>query len=291
MAVVVGLASCDKKTGQLETTPTGLKYMFHKGDTTGKKANVGDIISLQMIVRNHKDSIIGRIPQPPDTVLQIPLRAPTYKGSLEEGFALLSAGDSVTFFVNVDSMAKQMGGQPLPVFLKTGTDIKYSIRVDKIQTQDEAKKELEGLAGKQKALDAKLIADYIAKNNLTNVQNTPSGLNYIITQPGTGKQALTSSVVSVKYTGKLLDGSIFDSSDKHGGTPVEFPLNQVIPGWTEGIALLKEGSKATLIIPSGMAYGQQAGPVPKNSVLVFDVELVQVKEAPTQQAAPGPGGM
>jgi FKBP-type peptidyl-prolyl cis-trans isomerase len=286
-AVVAGLASCDK-TGKMETTPSGLKYIFHKRDEKGKKAKEGDILTMHIVFKNSKDSVLRSTFAEPEP-LRVPLQKPPFKGSLEEGLALVSPGDSVTFYVKADSLFNPAMGQPMPPFIPKGSDISFTVKVSNIQTSSEVQKEMANMSVKQKETDAKAITDYVSKNNLGNVQKTASGLHYVITQPGTGKQATPMSTVSVKYTGKLLDGTVFDSSERQGGKPVEFPLNQVIPGWTEGIALLKEGSKATLIIPSEMAYGPQGRPgIPKNSVLVFDVELIQVKEGAA--AGPGQGG-
>ena len=110
------------------------------------------------------------------------------------------------------------------------------------------------------------------------IKTTASGLQYLVTKEGTGKQPAATSIVKVHYTGKLVDGTVFDSSVERG-EPIEFPLNQVIPGWTEGLQLMKEGGKATLYIPSKLGYGEQGvpGTIPPHSTLIFDVELIEVK--------------
>ena len=109
---------------------------------------------------------------------------------------------------------------------------------------------------------------------------TQSGLEYIEIEAGTGAQATAGKTVSVHYTGKFQDGKVFDSSIPRG-EPLEFPLGKgnVIRGWDEGIALMKVGGKAQLVIPPHLAYGERGagGVIPPNSTLVFDVELVAVK--------------
>lgn len=115
--------------------------------------------------------------------------------------------------------------------------------------------------------------------NYPDAKATGSGLHYIMENEGKGKQAVAGKSVSVHYTGKLTDGTKFDSSYDRD-QPISFPLGQgqVIKGWDEGIALLKEGGKAKLIIPPYLGYGPRAvSIIPANSILIFDVELVSVQ--------------
>ena len=108
---------------------------------------------------------------------------------------------------------------------------------------------------------------------------TASGLEYIEVEVGTGAQAEAGRTVSVHYTGKLQDGTVFDSSVSRG-VPIEFPLGagRVIKGWDEGIALMKVGGKAQLVIPPDLAYGERGtgGVIPPNTVLQFEVELLAI---------------
>lgn len=110
-------------------------------------------------------------------------------------------------------------------------------------------------------------------------QTTPSGLHYIVLQEGSGAKPTATSTVKVHYTGTLTDGKVFDSSVQRG-EPIEFPLNRVIPGWTEGLQLMKEGAKYKFFIPYNLAYGERAmGPIPSKSDLIFEVELLKVTDA------------
>jgi len=123
-------------------------------------------------------------------------------------------------------------------------------------------------------------AAYLAENaKKDGVTTTTSGLQYEVLTQGEGKSpASETSTVKVHYKGTLLDGTEFDSSYSRG-EPATFPLNRVIPGWTEGVQLMKEGAKYRFTIPSGLAYGERAtGKITPNSTLIFDVELLEVIE-------------
>jgi FKBP-type peptidyl-prolyl cis-trans isomerase len=111
------------------------------------------------------------------------------------------------------------------------------------------------------------------------VKTTASGLQYKVDKEGTGKSPTATDTVKVHYKGTLLDGKEFDSSYKRN-EPIEFPLNRVIKGWTEGVQLMKEGGKMTLYIPSKLAYGPSGtpgGPIGPDETLIFEIELLQVK--------------
>ncbi len=110
-------------------------------------------------------------------------------------------------------------------------------------------------------------------------KTTLSGLKYIVIKEGTGNKPVATSNVKVHYAGTLVDGTEFDSSIKRG-TPIDFNLNQVIPGWTQGLQLMTEGSKYKFYIPSKLAYGERAmgGVIPANSDLIFDVELIAINK-------------
>ncbi|MEZ8739244.1 FKBP-type peptidyl-prolyl cis-trans isomerase [Photobacterium swingsii] len=109
------------------------------------------------------------------------------------------------------------------------------------------------------------------------VHTTASGLQYQVLQAGTGTvHPKASDKVTVHYHGTLLDGSVFDSSVDRG-QPIDFGLNQVIAGWTEGVQLMVEGEKTRFFIPANLAYGNRAiGSIPPGSVLIFDVELIKI---------------
>ena len=121
---------------------------------------------------------------------------------------------------------------------------------------------------------------YLAENKKKEgVQVTASGIQYEVLKAGSGKQPKATDTVVVHYRGTLIDGSEFDSSYKRG-QPIDFPLNRVIPGWTEGVQLMQEGAKYRFVIPSALAYGPRGtpgGPIGPDATLIFEVELLKVQ--------------
>lgn len=141
----------------------------------------------------------------------------------------------------------------------------------------ESVKELAAKKNEEKAAKMAAAAELV-KKEFTNT--TPSGLKYIVIKEGSGKMPSSPATnVTVHYTGKFLDGKVFDSSVERG-QPIDFNLNQVIPGWTEGVQLMKEGAQYKFYIPYQLAYGEKGypGAIPPMSDLIFEVELIKVNE-------------
>ena len=136
---------------------------------------------------------------------------------------------------------------------------------------EKQKKQAELEAQKQKEAKEKAMIEF------ANAATTASGLKYIVLKEGTGNKPVATSNVKVHYTGMFLDGKVFDSSVQRGET-IDFGLNQVIKGWTEGVQLMPEGSKYKFYIPSNLAYGERGagGVIPPNTDLIFEVELIKI---------------
>jgi FKBP-type peptidyl-prolyl cis-trans isomerase len=168
-----------------------------------------------------------------------------------------------------------------------GKDAPYDL--DKIGPQMDAfmQKKQEGFLLKLRSQNLGASKAFFEKLKATNknVVELPSGLRYEIVQPGSGAVPTPTDTVKVHYTGKLLDETVFDSSVQR--EPVEFQLNKVIPGWTEGLQKISKGGKIRLYIPAHLAYGDNGQQnIPPGAALIFDIELLDVKATPPAAVAP-----
>lgn len=295
-AMLVGLASCNKSEFDGYTkAENGLHYQFFTQDENGVKAAEGDGVSISIIYalkRPTTDSVLfdSKLNSEDGSgVIRYILPKSSFLGSLEDAITMMSKNDSAAFIISADSFfLKTNKMQALPPFVKPGDHLKVTVKMVEIKTKKELdenqKKQEAEIAALEGAEKPKLDA-YLAANKITNAP-TASGLIFIETQKGKGKDhPKATDEVTVHYTGTLLDGTKFDSSVDRG-EPATFPLDRVIPGWTEAIQLMTKGSKAKLIIPSNIGYGPRGagGQIPPFSSLIFDVELIDFKAA-----APQPG--
>lgn len=284
VGITIFAAACNQYRTQV--TENGLKYQIFEHDDKARKAKLGDIMTFHFVLKNGSDSTLRDtykegIPQ------KMVLQAPQYKGSFEEGLALLATGDSAKISISADTLyAKIM--QPMPPMIKKGSELTFVVKVVSVLTTEEFQKEQSQAGEKQKTIDAKVIEEYLAKNNLKGkAQKTVSGLYYIPQVEGTGPNPAPGDNIKAHYTGKLLDEKEFDSSKGKDPLQLTIGAGMVIPGWEEGLTMMKKGSKGILLIPSGLAYGPETnGPIPGNSVLKFDMELVDVIKGAGKPAAP-----
>ncbi len=286
---VVALAACQNQNNDdFNVTDNGLKYKFHTSNPDAPQLTSGEIATFDILYKTDSGKVLFNSKDNPQE-FKIKVDSAIYKGDVTEGFLMMHVGDSATFVTSADSFFTYLMNAPLPPEIPQGSNLTFEVKLLKTQTLEELQKEqMEQMQQAQNEEQEKLNA-YLSENNIT-TEPTQSGLYYIEETKGNGKQAEPGKKVKVHYTGTLLDGTKFDSSLDRG-EPIEFVLGvgQVIPGWDEGISYMKEGGKAKLIIPSHLAYGgRPTGPIPAFSTLIFEVELVEVGDAPqAAQTAPG----
>ncbi len=275
---------------------SGLHYKFFKqNEADTNKAKLGDGVVFGYVIKTEiTDSLVvdsKTQSQDGSGYTRFLLQKNSFKGSLEDGMKLMAKGDSASFIIPADSFfLKTMDMNELPKSIAKGSFLRATIVMKDIlsakQIKENQAKQMEEQQAKMKEAEGKektTFDAYIAENKIT-AKPTESGLIFVETKKGNGKHPKVTDEVTVHYTGTLMDGTKFDSSLDRG-EPAKFPLNQVIPGWTEGIQLMSKGSKCKLIIPSKIGYGPQGagGKIPPFAPLVFEVELLDFKDAPPLQ--------
>lgn len=286
-------ASCN---GGFKKGDAGLLYNIHtsKGAPHIKE---GDYVSLNMVIKTDGDSVLSNSYDAGHPIL-MPMQKLQSKGDIMAGIEMLGEGDSATFKISTDSIFK--GGVQRPPNLK-GKYLVFQVAVAKVIAkgalteqifQDRVRAYIKTLTDGMKAAEPAKIKKYIADHNLK-VTTTPSGLNYVITQPGTGPTLAVHDTAVVNYTGRLPSGKIFETSVKEVAVkekqpiepgrqyaPIRIPVGEarVIPGWDEGLQLMNKGSKITLVIPSDIAYKDQGagnviGPY---TPIIFEMELIDI---------------
>lgn len=264
-----------------KSTKKGVRYNFHIQNKEGRKIKTGDLITFHLLIQNDRDSVIrNTYAKNQQAIKELPFEDTYFIGSyfFKDIFSMLTLGDSISFWINADSLEAR-SNSPNPGFIKKGSEIKYTVKVLKIESRNEIKKELERHIRVQKDIDDQQIEDFLAGKNQWKISKTASGLRYYLEKTGNGKQAKNGDTISIYYSSRLLNGAVYDSN--LGKEPSEFQLGGTLPtGLEEGIALMKEGSKGIFILPSHLGFGSKGmgTVVPPNSVLLYEVELVKVKQ-------------
>jgi FKBP-type peptidyl-prolyl cis-trans isomerase FkpA len=288
---VFALGAHAQQTANLKRTANGALYQIFTSNA-GPKPKPTDVITFNFIQKTDKDSILFNTYKSGRPV-QAQLQASQNVGDLMEVFPLLAVKDSALVKVPTDSVFKGHE-EARPAFFPKGSFLTFVLKIEKIQTLTDAITEKRAEAQKLKDAEAAAATKYIADNKI-NAVTTASGLRYMINQPSIKRKPAAGDTVLVNYTGRILNGKVFDSSvaaeaksagleqpgRKYEPISVVVGQGQVIPGWDEGLLLLNEGSKATLIIPSDLAYGEKGAgqDITPYSTLIFNMEVVKVKPA------------
>ncbi|MFN3315351.1 MAG: FKBP-type peptidyl-prolyl cis-trans isomerase [Raineya sp.] len=259
-----------------KTTEKGVKYRTIKANPKNRKAKIGEIINFNIAIYNGKDSVLMK-----STSSQINWQGKETERDLRttpiEVLTSANEKDSLEVWVSLDTLRKYEG--QLNPIVDVGNHLKYYLKINSIRSNQELQAEKEQKEKVQKTKEIKEIQAYLKKNKLI-AKAYPSGLHIVTLSKGSGAKPQKEQTVVAHYTGKLLSGTKFDSSlDRNRPFEFKIGMGQVIKGWDEGFAELQAGTKAILLIPSAMGYGERGAgrDIPPNSVLVFEVELLEVK--------------
>lgn len=286
MAVASLLAACNKS--EFKTTDNGLVYKFLESNKSTPQVQDGDVLVGTCTILLD-DSVLMKVDQP-DRIL---IASEMYPGDpLPEGLKMMHEGDHAIFGIDADELAKM--GTPFPPYYKPGTGMKlyYDITLESIVTVDELAQEeanYNAAMAQIKTRDMELLAKY-AQDNGIKAEPNADGLYVVVKKTGKGPKVEMGRTVSVKYTGRLLNGKVFDTNvesvakandiDGHDFAPMTYVVgkNRMISGWEAGVLGQPAGTQLTLLMPSDMGYGpREMSSIPANSPLVFDIEIVSVQ--------------
>lgn len=296
--MLVLCVACDKSERE---TPSGLKFKVVK-EGTGVPVRVGDVLIFNFIFKDSKDSVWRSTYEMdfPPYILMPDTAGMKREDGMTQMLRMITPGDSVVLDISIKDFFKDIVRQPIPPDFDTTLIFTYQIKAESTMTRDSfaiyQREFYQRKQAEQVIKDSTAIEAYLAKNNLT-AQKTKSGLYYIITKPGKGENGQSGQAAKVDYTGYTLDGVYFDTSVKnvaiekglynperekympYAPYDVTIDRSQVIMGWHEALKVLNKGSKATIIVPSRMAYGPQGkNQIKPNEVLVFELEVVDLKD-------------
>ena len=289
------LAACANREG-FKRTDNGLYYKFERQNPDGLQLKEGDVMVGEMTIRLDSTILytnkgnVGRIAESQPVTQNFEIK-------IGEGLLMMHVGDVATFAMDADTAAKYVQREFMPAGYKEGTGQKfyYEINLQDIITRDEVAQEranIEAAMEERRMSEPDDIAEYIEANKIT-AQPSANGLYVIVKKRGNGPKVAMGKEVSMNYTGRLLDGTIFDTSvesdARSGGIydarapykPITYVVgrDKLIDGWEQGVMGQAEGTVLQLVIPSALAYGprQKGKTILPYSPLTFDIEIVSVK--------------
>jgi FKBP-type peptidyl-prolyl cis-trans isomerase FkpA len=300
VALAIIAAACSKE----KETPNGYKYtLVRKGD--GNVAKPGKFVKVDLLFKDGKDSVWSDS-RKEEFPLILPVRdtmGMKQEQGLEELFRMLSKGDSIVMKLKAKTFFEKMYRQSVPSGVDSASMFSFYIGVKEIMDSAQVRKLSDDIMAKQTekarvqqveqlGKDTVTIDTYLKEKNI-NAKKTASGLRYVITKIGKGENAKVGQTAKITYAGYLLNGKFFDTNIEKvakeqnlftEGRPyapidVVVATGTVIPGWDEVMQLMNKGTKLTVWIPSTLGYGvrKRSEEIVENTILVFDMEMVDVK--------------
>ena len=253
--------------------------MFFTENPKNMTPRIEDIVELEMVYRTESDSVIFDSRNIIGSPFRMRIKEITANvATIDEGLAMMHLGDSARFVVDAETFFIVTQGREVPSGIKPGSKLIFDIRLKEIFNMNSYRnKKNEGFASSA-AEEEVMLENYLKLANIT-VEPKNSGLYFIEEIKGQGNKPGAGKKVILHYTGTYINGQVFDSSLQRP-EPFEFTFGtgELIPGMEEGISYMKEGGKATFIIPSHLAYGEkEVNKIPPYSTLIFYVELIEVK--------------
>ncbi len=279
LSVLILVTGCEKfsRYPGFRKAKHGIYYQLHTIGEDTVKAHPGDYITVNLAYMTMKDSLFFQ------GARKFQINKPAYEGAIDECFAMLSKDESATFIIDAGKFFSNTIRTDLPRFIAQGSPMKIRVEMIEIQKEEEYNRQKEAFLSWIKDFgeyEKVILQQYIREEKL-DVNPLPSGIYYLILEPGTGKKVELGDTITVNYEGRFLNGKFFDSTVKRR-QPFQFVYGtewQVIKGLEEAIGLMCEGEKSLFILPSELGFGNQGSTssiIPPFTSLIFEVEILKV---------------
>ncbi len=272
---LVFFMGCSGKKEEFAAHKSGFKYLPIDRSDVGLSPRIGDLATLRISIKAPNDSVIKRA-----DFFRIQIKESQYKGGINQALRFMHEGDSIAFLIDAINYFRYDEQVNVPEYIKQGDKLRFDIRLSDVKSMEELEKErqIKKISGKRREIIA--LKHFLGRVGLED----SARLDKIFIkklEPGTGKKPKTGDRVYIDYLGYFVDGNSFDNTYERG-RPFTFTLgaNKAIEGLEMGVKKMRVGGKATIIIPSPLAYGDQGLPranIAPHTTLVFDVELVKVQ--------------
>lgn len=273
------LSSCGRDYPGYQRTEDGLYYRFIECDSMRPSPVPGDFLKLRMDYFLNDSLLYTSAAK--EEFPRIQLKEPEFKGDILSGLAMMHEGDSASFIVRADSAWFSLyDGSPSNFAIRRKDKMRFEIRLEQIQSREDFLAEVETVYESMKTKSEQEFQTYLSENQINTIP-TENGVYYWTTQPGKGVRPKVGDLVEVCYSGRFLNGEVFDSIYLADST-FSFILGKgyMIPAWEEVVPKMQQGERATMLVPYQMAYGDRSvGKIPPYANLIYDIEIRNILDS------------